>query len=109
MSKSDNTVADVNLSASNLIAPRLVNNHVNAIGGLENMTITKELMASTHAARWSYQASLLEKQQSKKQLQNNEKRKLQEKEVSYLEEKKGKQKKSSPYIKVLMILLKKQI
>ena len=83
----NNTVADVNMSASNLIARRLVKDHVNAIGGLENMTITKELMAHARVARSRYQASLLEKQQSKKQSQKNEKRKLQEEEVSHLREK----------------------
>ena len=86
----NNTVADVNLSASNLIALRLVKDHVNAIGGLENMTITKELMAYARVARSRHQASLLEKQQSKKQSQKNENRKLQEEEVSHLREKKRK-------------------
>ena len=62
----NNTVADKNLSASYLIACKLVKDHVNAIGGLENMTITKELMASARAARSCFQASLQEKQQSKK-------------------------------------------
>ena len=80
----------MNLSASNLIACRLVKRQVSAIGGLENMTITKELMASARAARSHYQASLLEKQQSKKQSQKNEKRKLLEEEVSHLKEKKRK-------------------
>ena len=58
----NNIVADVNLSALNLIARRLVKDHVTAVGGLESMTNTKELMASAHAARTRYQASLLEKQ-----------------------------------------------
>ena len=86
----NNTVADVNLSASNLIARRLVKDHVNAIGGLENMTITKELVTSARAARSRYQASLLEKQQIKKQSQKNEKRKLHVEEVNHLKEKKRK-------------------
>ena len=80
----------MNLSASNLIARRLAEDHVNAIGGLKNMNITQELMASDRAARSRYQVSLLEKQQSKKQSQKNEKRKLQDKEVSHLKAKKRK-------------------
>ena len=40
----NNAVAEVYLSSHNLIARRLINDHVYAIGGLENLTITKELV-----------------------------------------------------------------
>ena len=49
-----NTVAKVNLPSHNLIACRLVRNHVYAIGGLENLTIAKELVLSARAARKRY-------------------------------------------------------
>ena len=70
----NNNLADVNLSASNLIESGLIKDHVNAIGGLENMTITEELIASVHAVRTRNQASLPEKQQTEKQSQKNKKR-----------------------------------
>ena len=88
------TVAGV-LSASNLIARRLVKDDVNAIGELKNMTITKELMASARAEGAVIRFHCWKNSEAKSSRKRRRKESCRWKKQVISKRKKGKQKKKS--------------
>ena len=80
-------VAVDNLSEQNLVNLRVVKDHIIAVGGVKNVVVSKELLASS-SARQRYEADLLSKRNS--QLSDDKKRKYDmiSKEVDELKKKK---------------------
>ena len=76
--------SDVNMEKDTLVARRIIKDHVIAIGGVEKLTITKELLKSCRAASSRYKTNLEEKKAKKKAQVENNKRKAAEEELLVL-------------------------
>ena len=74
--------SEVNLSPASLIARRIIKDHIRCIGGLPNMTISKELLISARGAYQKYMNELEEKKIAAEKKKSNLKRKAAEEELS---------------------------
>jgi len=79
----------VKLQWKEVIAQRLVCDHINAVGGILNVSITQPLLASCSAARKRYERYLEEQRHNKKSEEGGRKRKSLLTEIEELKEKKG--------------------
>ena len=77
-------VSKQNISGHNLVARRIVKDHIHHVGGLRGVVITKELLNSTHCGRHCYHAYLEERQTEKEKKDNGENREPKEEEMVYL-------------------------
>ena len=68
-------VSKQNISGHNLVARRIVKDHIHHVGGLRGVVITKELLNSTQCGRHCYHAYLEERQTEKEKKDNGENRK----------------------------------
>ena len=78
-------VSEQNISEHNLVARRIVKDHIHHVGGLRGVVITKELLNSAQSGRQRYHA-YLEKRKNEKD--KGEKRKPKEEEMVHLKKKK---------------------
>ena len=78
-----------NLANQSLVAQGLVCDHINAVGGILNVSIGHPLLASCSAARKHYERYLEQQRQNKKSEEGSRKRKSLLTEIEELKEKKG--------------------
>ena len=77
-----------NLANQSLVAQRLVCDHINAVGGILNVSITQPLLTSCSAVRKRYERYLEEQRQNKKSEEGSRKRKSLLTEIEELKDKK---------------------
>ena len=77
-----------NLANQSLVAQRLVCDHINAVGGIFNVSITQPLLTSCSAARKRYERYLEQQRQKNKSEEGSRKRKSLLIEIEELKEKK---------------------
>ena len=77
-----------NLANQSLVAQHLVCDHINAVGGILNVSIAQPLLASCSAARKRYERYLEQQRQYKKSEEGSRKRKSLLTEIEELKEKK---------------------
>ena len=81
-------VSEQNISEHNLVARRIVKDHIHHVGGLRGVVITKELLNSAQSGRQRYHAYLEERKNEKEKKDKGEKRKPKEEEMVHLKKKK---------------------
>lgn len=81
-------ISTTNLSEHNLIARRIVKDHIKHTGGLDKVVITKELLTSASAGRRRYNSYLEEERLKNERKQKSTKRKAVEEDVNNLRKKK---------------------
>ena len=72
-------VSEQNISEHNLVARRIVKDHIHHVGGLRGVVITKELLNSAQSGRQRYHAYLEERKNEKEKKDKGEKRTPEEK------------------------------
>ena len=77
-----------NLANQSLVAQRLVCDHINAVGGILNVSITQPLLTSCSAARKRFERYLEQQRQNNKSEEGSQKRKSLLTEIEELKEKK---------------------
>ena len=65
-------VSKKNISEHNLVARRIVKDHIHHVGGLRGVVITKEFLNSTQCGRQRYHAYLKERQTEKEKKDKEE-------------------------------------
>ena len=78
-----------NLANQSLVAQRLVCDHINAVGGIFNVSITQPLLTSCSAARKRYVRYLEQHRQNNKSEEGSRKRKSMLTEIEELKAKNG--------------------
>ena len=78
-----------NLANQSLVAQRLVCDHINAVGGILNVSITQPLLTSCSAARKRFERYLEQQRQNNKSEEGSQKRKSLLTEIEELKEKNG--------------------
>lgn len=62
------------MKARTLVAQRIISDHVSYVGGLTNVSITKELLLSASSARQKYRPFLEDEKKQREDVQRGEKR-----------------------------------
>ena len=84
----DVSLSEQNISEHNLVARRIVKDHIHHVGGLRGVVITKELLNSAQSGRQRYHAYLEERKNEKEKKDKGEKGKPKEEEMVHLKKKK---------------------
>ena len=77
-------VSEQNISEHNLLARRILKDHIHHVGGLWGVVITKELLNSTQCGHHPYHAYLEERKTEKEKKYKGEKRKPKGKYIKFL-------------------------
>ena len=77
-----------NMKEQTFIAQRTIQDHIQSIGGLDQLVVSRELLAAASAGRQRYSAYLEEQKKEQQQASQNRKRKIVLEEKAELEKKK---------------------
>ena len=81
-------VSVVNLSEHNLIARRLIKDHIAHVGGVLNVVLSKELLSCVQSSRLAWQMQKDKEKEENKKKQNDQKRERLEDELQVLRKRK---------------------